>query len=89
MSHKPTPTQINYLQWIKEGHSIHFCTEVSNQLGEMVYSMPPPFKTNHRAILNLLRDGYLNLTEKYFYGIRWAILSINPMGLDFLENIHG
>lgn len=89
MSHKLTPTQINYLQWIKEGHSVHFCTEVSNQLGELVYSTPPHFKTNHRAILNLLRDGYLNLKEEYNFGVRWAILSISSNGLSLLENNHG
>ncbi|MEW4982970.1 MAG: hypothetical protein AB1Y26_07045 [Cycloclasticus sp.] len=86
MPRKLTPTQLDYLQWIKEGHSIHFCTEVSNQLGEMVYSTPPTFKTNHRAILNLLRDGYLNLKEEYSFGIRWANLFINQKGLNLLES---
>ena len=89
MSQKLTKTQIDYLQWIKEGNSIHFCTEVSKQLGEMVYSKPPTFKTNHRAILNLLRDGYLSLKEEYSFGVRWAVLSISPNGLSLLEKSHG
>jgi|GEM_PF-2524697 len=89
MSQKLTKTQIDYLQWIKEGNSIHFCTEVSKQLGEMVYSTPPTFKTNHRAILNLLRDGYLSLKEEYSFGVRWAVLSISPNGLSLLEKSHG
>jgi len=87
MSNKLTETQIHYLKWIKEGHSVQFCTEVSNQLGDMVYSEEPPFKTNHKSILNLLRDGYLSKAEEYSFGIRWAILFINPKGLALLENI--
>ncbi len=87
MSTKLTATQINYLQWIKEGHSVQFCTEVSNQLGEMVYSEEPPFKTNHKSILNLSRDGYLSITEEFSFGIRWAILFISPKGLALLESI--
>jgi len=89
MPRKLTATQVNYLQWIKEGNSIHFCTEVSSQLGELVYSTPPTFKTNHRSILNLLRDGYLSIKEEYSFGIRWAILFINPKGLRLLEGNHG
>jgi len=88
MANKITATQINYLQWVKEGNSVHFCTEVSNQLGEMVYSTPPTFKTNHRAILNLLRHGYLSLKEEYSFGVRWAVLSINKNGLRLLDNSH-
>jgi len=88
MSNTLTETKINYLQWISEGHSVQFCTEVSNQLGEMVYSEEPPFKTNNRSILNLLRDGYLSMMEEYSFGIRWAILFINPKGLALLENIN-
>jgi len=87
MSNKLTTTQVNYLQWLKDGNSVQFCTEVSNQLGEMVYSELPPFETNHRSILNLLRDGYLSLVEEYSFGIRWAILFINPNGLALLEGI--
>lgn len=87
MPTKLTETQINYLKWIKDGHSVQFCTEVSNQLGEMVYSEEPPFKTNHKSILNLLRDGYLSLVEEYNFGIRWAILFSNPKGLALLESI--
>lgn len=87
MPNRLTTTQISYLQWIKCGNSIHFCTEVSNQLGEITYSEKPPFKTNHRSILNLLRDGYLSLVEEYSFGLRWAILFINPKGLALLENV--
>lgn len=85
MPRKLTATQVNYLQWIKEGNSIHFCTEVSSQLGQLVYSTPPTFKTNHRGIYNLVRDGYLGIKEEYSFGIRWAILFISQMGLSLLE----
>lgn len=88
MPRKITPTQLDYLQWVKEGNSIHFCTEVSNQLGEMVYSTPPTFKTNHRAILNLLRDGYLSLKEEFKFGVRWAVLSISSNGSSLLDSHH-
>jgi len=89
MPRKLTKTQIDYLQWVGAGNSIHFCTEVSDQLGKMVYSTPPTFKTNHRAILNLLRDGYLSIKEEYNFGVRWAVLSISSNGLSLLENNHG
>ena len=87
MPTKLTETQIKYLRWVNDGNSVHFCTEVSNQLGELAYSDNPPFKTNHRSILNLLRDGYLSLVEEYSFGIRWAILFINPKGLALLESV--
>jgi len=87
MSNKLTATQINYLQWTKSGNSIHFCTEVSKQLGEMIYSEALPFETDRRAVFNLHRDGYLSMAEQYCFGIRWAILFISPKGLALLESI--
>jgi len=89
MPRKLTSTQIDYLQWIHAGNSIHFCTEVSNQLGQIVYSSPPTFKKNHRSIFNLLHSGYLSIKEEYSFGIRWAILFINQKGLRLLEGNNG
>ncbi len=87
MTTKLTDTQILYLKWLKEGHSVQFCTEVSNQLGVMSYSDTPPLETNRRSILNLLRDGYVSISEESSYGIRWAVLFINPKGLALLESV--
>lgn len=87
MSKKLTATQILYLKWLKEGHSVQFCTEVSNQLGVMSYSDTPPLETNRRSIFNLLRDGYVSISEESSYGIRWAVLFINPKGLALLESV--
>ena len=87
MTKKLTATQILYLKWLKDGHSVQFCTEVCIQLGEMVYSDETPFKTNHKSIFNLLRDGYLSMSEEYSFGIRWAVLVINPKGSALLESI--
>lgn len=80
MSKKLTPTQINFLNWMNDGNSVKFCTEVSNQLGVMSFSRTPQFQTDKRAILNLLRDGYLQITETYIYGIRQASLTISKKG---------
>jgi len=55
MTKELTATQVKYLQWLKEGNSIQFCTEVSTELGKMSYSESPPLETNRRSILNLLR----------------------------------
>lgn len=87
MTKKLTATQILYLKWLKEGHSVQFCTEVSNQLGVMSYSDSAPLETNRRSIFNLLRDGYVSISEESSYGIRWAVLFINPKGLALLESV--
>ena len=87
MTNKLTATQILYLKWLKEGHSVQFCTEVSNQLGVMSYSDTPPLETNRRSIFNLLRDGYVSISEEFSYGIRWAVLRINPKGLALLGSV--
>lgn len=87
MTKKLTATQILYLKWLKEGHSVQFCTEVSNQLGVMSYSDTPPLETNRRSIFNLLRDGYVSTSEEFSYGIRWVVLFINPKGLALLESV--
>ncbi len=87
MTKKLTATQILYLKWFKDGHSVQFCTAVSNQLGVMSYSDTPPLETNRRSIFNLLRDGYVSISEEFSYGIRWAVLRINPKGLALLESV--
>jgi len=87
MSKNLTETQLHYLKWLKDGHTVQFCTEVSSQLGVMSYSGTPPIKTNRRSIFNLLREGYLSTSEEYSFGIRWAVLRINPKGLEFLESV--
>lgn len=88
MTKKLSPTQVNLLDWMNDGNFVYFCTEVSNQLGEMSFSRPPEFQTDRRAILNLLRDGYLQLIETYIYGIRQASLTINNKGEAVLESLN-
>ena len=88
MSKKLTPTQINLLNWMNDGNSVSFCTEVSTQLAKISYSTPPPFHLDKRAVTNLKRDGYLEEIEKFIFGIRWSMLTINNKGVALLESLN-
>ena len=87
MVKKLTATQINLLSWLHDGNSVNFCTEVSNQLAKISYSISPPFDTDKRAVINLKRDGYLEEIEQFIFGIRWSMLTINNKGVAALESL--
>lgn len=80
-----TPTQRNYLQWLKQENSIAVCIEFSNQLGEIAYSSTFSFKSDIRALHNLKRYGFIQEKDTFEYGLRWTVITISKQGEKALE----
>ncbi len=88
MSLKLTETQIDYLKWFRDGHSLSFCTTISSELGKVTYTGGMPFKSDKRALMNLVKYGLLQEQERFDFGIRSSVMTINQKGLSLLDDNH-
>lgn len=85
MVSKLTKTQLNYLEWLYKGNSIHVSLECFSKLGEITYTSPLTFKPDLRALDNLKRAGMLTFQDQIDYGLRWVVVTLSDRAIKFME----